>query len=306
MTLEVGPGGSRGKVPEDPRCAAISRAAGEPMAGTAPPADVWVAVEHPEGWGDAPLARSEHGVRVVMARSPRPPATTTAPGTVAHRPHQGARVWVGYVARDPVLRVGHVDSPADVAGWDLAAVAAGALRDWGERDPDPLLLVWANGRRGRCCGHDAGRLADALWRGPHGDRVLTCTHLGGHRFAPTALLLPHGALHGRLDEESATDLIRGAAQGHMRYDTLRGFSQLPPAAQVADAHARATHRHHGSAALQVDLITGSEPGHLMARAHIPAEHSSPAVESIVLSRTSGPVILGCGRSPEQTTRWSIT
>ena len=149
------------------------------------------------------------------------------------------------------------------------------MRLWGELDPDPLLLVCANGRRDRCCGHSGGRLADTLWRGAHRDRVLTCTHLGGHRFAPTALLLPAGALHGRLDEESGTDLLAGAAQGRMRYDTLRGFSQLAPAAQVADVHARARHGYLGTTALQIDLVPGPGPEHQQARAHIPDTHRPP-------------------------------
>ena len=305
MTFVAGPGRVGEQGPDAPRCAEMSRSAAEPMAGTAPTANVWVAVEHPDGWADAPLARSEHGVRVVMARSRRPEAA--APGTSPdpHLARRGVRVWVCYVAADPVLRVGRVDSPADVAGWDLAAVADGAMRLWGELDPDPLLLVCANGRRDRCCGHSGGRLADTLWRGAHRDRVLTCTHLGGHRFAPTALLLPAGALHGRLDEESGTDLLAGAAQGRMRYDTLRGFSQLAPAAQVADVHARARHGYLGTTALQIDLVPGPGPEQQQARAHIPDTHRPPIIESFALTRTSSPTILGCGRAPEQTTRWNI-
>ncbi len=54
-----------------PPCSALARAAHEPMPGTAPEADVWIAVEHPAGWGEASLARSAAGVRVIMARGPR-------------------------------------------------------------------------------------------------------------------------------------------------------------------------------------------------------------------------------------------
>ena len=247
-----------GPDPGGPRCSEVSRQAAEPMAGTAPRADVWVAVEHPPGWGDADLTRSGHGVRVLMVRGPRARPDSAAPSASAsaspspsvsasaspspsgspsaspslsgspsappsesgtevdmlRTPDAGVRVWVGYATRTPTLRLGRVDRPDVVAGWDLADIAAGALRDWGRADPDPLLLVCANGRRDRCCGHSGGRLADALWRGPYTDRVLTCTHLGGHRFAPTALLLPIGALHGRLDEDAAAGLLTAATGGH--------------------------------------------------------------------------------------------
>ena len=135
-------------------------------------------------------------------------------GTVARRGVAGVRVWVGYATRtpDPAGRASSTGPTSSPAGtWPTSP--PGSLREWGRPDPDPLLLVCANGRRDRCCGHAGGRLADALWRGPHADRVLTCTHLGGHRFAPTALLLPVGALHGRLDEQARGRPAHGCRGG---------------------------------------------------------------------------------------------
>ncbi len=244
------------------------------MVGTAPRADVWVAVEHPSGWGEAPLARAGNGVRVVMARGPRTGGPEDA-GAGGH-PASG-RVWVAYATGTPVLRVGTVDQPEEVAAWDLAAVAAGSLRDWGTVASDPLLLVCANGRRDRCCGHTGGRLADELWSGPHRDRVLTCTHLGGHRFAPTALLLPFGALHGRLDAPTAARLLADADAGRMRAVTLRGMSTLAEPAQVAEAHVRAATGYAGLA----PLAGGRGAG----RARPPARPGP----------TPSPCVRGCGR-----------
>jgi hypothetical protein len=217
-------------------------------------------------------------------------------------PDAGVRVWVGYATRTPTLRLGRVDRPDVVAGWDLADIAAGALRDWGRADPDPLLLVCANGRRDRCCGHSGGRLADALWRGPYADRVLTCTHLGGHRFAPTALLLPIGALHGRLDEDAAAGLLTAATGGHMDASTLRGLSTLDPAAQVAEVHARAVTGYGGLTPLHVELTASGDPDHVDAT--VRGWNDGDSLEFDVL-RTSGPALLSCGREPEATTRWSV-
>jgi hypothetical protein len=217
----------------------------------------------------------------------------------------GVRVWVGYAAQTPTLRVGRIERPDVVADWDLSDIAAGSLRDWGRSDPDPLLLVCANGRRDRCCGHSGGRLADALWRGPHAERVLTCTHLGGHRFAPTALLLPIGALHGRLDEDAAADLLTAATGGHMDAGTLRGLSTLDPAAQVAEVHARAVTGYGGLAPLQVELTAPHDPDRIGAtvRGWDPQVWQQPLEFGLV--RTSGPALLSCGREPERTTHWSI-
>ena len=204
-----------------------------------------------------------------------------------------------------MLRVGGVDHPDAVAGWDLSAIAAGSLRDWGARDPDPLLLVCANGRRDRCCGHSGGRLADALWRGPLADRVLTCTHLGGHRFAPTALLLPIGALHGRLDEPGAARLLTDATLGDMARHTLRGHSTLDQPAQVAEVHARTITGHSGLAPLQVELTASDDPDRMGAT--VRGWGTSRALESLEfeLVRTSSSALLSCGREPEATTHWSV-
>ena len=287
----VGPGGAR--------CSDLSRESGEPMAGTAPRADVWVAVEHAPGWGDADLTRSGHGVRVLMVRGRRARPDSAASSAA------GVRVWVGYATQTPSLRVGRIDRPDVVARWDLADIAAGSLRDWGRADPDPLLLVCANGRRDRCCGHAGGRLADSLWRGPHADRVLTCTHLGGHRFAPTALLLPIGALHGRLDEDAAAGLLTAAAEGHTDPDTLRGHSVLEQPAQVAEIHARGVTGYDGLAPLQVELTASDDPDRWGATVRGWNDHDAQEALRFDVGRTRSPALLSCGREPEPTTNWSI-
>lgn len=304
--------------PGAPRCSEVSRASGEPMVGTAPRADVWVAVEHPLGWGDADLARSGHGVRVLLVRGPRPAGSShESPPTPAGT---GVRVWVAHSTGAPVLRVGLVDRPDEVAGWDLADIAAGSMREWGDPDPDPLMLVCANGRRDRCCGHEGGRLAEVLWRGPLRERVLTSTHLGGHRFAPTALLLPVGALHGRLDGSSATSLLADAAHGRMRAGTLRGFSTLDPPAQVAEAHVRTVTGYQGLDPLEVELVGGEASDEISAEVQAPAgsgprssfqDSTSTSIQPadpartvrVRLTRTTGQSLMACGRHPEPSTHW---
>jgi hypothetical protein len=205
-----------------------------------------------------------------------------------------------------VLRRGTVDEPRAVAGWDLAEVAAGSLRDWGVAEPEPMLVVCANGRRDRCCGHTGGRLADELWRGEHRARVLTSTHLGGHRFAPTALLLPTGALHGRLDPAGAAALIVGARAGRMPAGTLRGFSTLSEPAQVAEARARLVSGHTGAAPLPVELHPGPDADRATAQVRVPAgaAHAGSVLE-IALRRTAVTGLRSCGRAPESAMRWTL-
>jgi hypothetical protein len=264
------------------------------MAGTAPRADVWVVVEHPGGWGDAPLARSGHGTRVLMARASRE-ATAAADGRT--------RVWVAHCAPPlgPMLRVAVVDDPGQVAGWDLAGLAAGSHRQWGEPDQEPLLLVCANGRRDRCCGHAGGRLADRLWTLPDAGRVLTSTHLGGHRFAPTALLLPWGQLHGRLDEGSAAALVPAARQGWTASASLRGASTLDPPAQVAEVRARQVTGYRGMRPLAVTLVGDPTGDHLDAHVTLP----QGSVLDVGLARVTRALAVSCGQPPRQTEHWVV-
>lgn len=270
------------------RCSDAARSAGEPMPGSAPHAQAWIAVEHPGAWGDAPLARSEHGVRVVMVRGER---DRTGP----------PRVWVTGAGATPTLRQGTVSDPADVADWDLADVAAGSLLHWGRPDPEPLLLVCANGRRDRCCGHDGGRLADKLRTGRWGARILTSTHLGGHRFAPTALLLPWGLLHGRLDPTTAEDLLGMAVRGRTPIASLRGFSVHAEPAQVAEAWARQRTGYAGLAPLPVDVRPDADADHARAAVTLP----DGTTQEVALVRLRRPTLASCGRAPETTARWQV-
>ena len=94
----------------------------------------------------------------------------------------------------------------------------------------PGLVVCANSARDLCCGLDGRALVQLL----DDDRVWECSHLGGHRFAPTALLVGEGLVYGRLDAAAARALLDdGPTSQTAAY--LRGRSGLAPAAQAAEA-----------------------------------------------------------------------
>lgn len=273
----------------DAWCSVASAWSGEPMAGTAPRADIWVVVEQSHGWGAASLARAEHGVRVVMARPLR-----------GH--HHPPRAWIAWsAASTPLLRRAPLEDPVEVAGWDLADVARGAFDDWGEPVTDPLLLVCTNGRRDRCCGHIGGRVARELAETPDADFILRSTHLGGHRFAPTALLLPWGVLHGRLTTDEALQLLVSARSGRSIAPTLRGYSTLPAPGQVAEAHARVITGYDGLTACAVSL--SPEPSGDRARAEVDV----PGVGAVAveLRREIADVLPSCGKHVEATPRWVV-
>ena len=77
-------------------------------------------------------------------------------------------------------------------------------------------------------------------------RVWESSHTGGHRFAPTGVLLPFGATLARLDADLCAAVLGAAEAGHLPARLL-GPGPRPraqrtgPAAQAAESWVRAEH-----------------------------------------------------------------
>ena len=211
------------------RCSEGARS--EPLAGTAPLARWWWLIEVPGPWGRkaiedcrVPAVRSlvssdERRVLLVRQRGRHPAADPDAP----------LRVWfAGALPGDPPPRLAMVRDHAELLTWP----ASGPPLDRAQADPHaPRLVVCANSARDLCCGLDGRALVQAL----DDDRAWECSHLGGHRFAPTALLVGHGLVYGRLDVDTARALMDVGPTPETAA-CLRGRSALSPVAQAAEAY----------------------------------------------------------------------
>ena len=235
------------------RCSTLARAAGEPLAGSAPRARAWLVLEQPGPYGFSALTTSHlpEPVRAVLGALPKDSGTTVV---LARRVGRHAddhvvtgprRFWFAHVSPGGVrMRSGLIDD-AELLRPDLAdvltAASRGELPPWGTRGTDPLLLVCTNARRDICCALEGRPVAESLAADPaYAARVLEVSHLGGHRFAPTALLLPSGHAFGRLDAASARAVLDGATDGEMGAPAHhRGRTSLPQPAQAAETAVRA-------------------------------------------------------------------
>lgn len=243
-------------------CSAASRDLGEPLAGTAPVAAWWLVLEQPGPWGAKALTQSHldpalgaeldtaagrHGGRVALVRRPRRHPDTRNPAShrvwlAATRPGS-TRLLGGWVEDVSMLR--HVNWSALGDGAEggssglagqlhtVAAEAGLSLRP----ETEPLLLVCTNGRRDACCAVQGRQLIHDV-RDDLLGRVWETTHLGGHRFAPTAVLLPHGVVYGRLDDKAALQLVESARAGRFHGDHYRGRSTFSRPGQAAEAAVR--------------------------------------------------------------------
>jgi hypothetical protein len=236
-----------------PGCSDQSTAAGEQLAGSAPQSVAWVALEQNGPWGakaftashlDPDLGRAvesaaaDHGVRPALIRRPGPHPDRIQGGDSPRR------VLVAHTRPGSTwLLDGMVDSPARLLDLDWDALARGdadAVRrslPGVTRADEPHLLVCTNGRRDVCCAVK-GRPVALGAAAAHPDRVWEVTHTSGHRFAPTAVLLPAGTLHGRLDVAAADMLLRAAARGETVLPGSRGRSTWAPPAQAAELAVR--------------------------------------------------------------------
>lgn len=218
------------------RCAVFARAVDEPQAGTAPVAQRWACLEHRGAW---PRDVAHHGDPAVVEFAARAGAAgfrvqlIRRPGR--HASHGSTRLFL----TDTTPPGAHTTM---LTLDDTSALASVPLPGPGAPLPgrvvvDPLLLVCTHGRRDRCCALDGRALVSALVDAGEPD-VWESSHLGGHRFAPTALVLPTGYLYGRLDVASAVAARKAAGLGEVETGLCRGRATWSPRGQVAELAVR--------------------------------------------------------------------
>ena len=200
-------------------CSAISRAVGEPLLGTAPTASQWLLVEHLGPWE-----------RDAVETLPEPARSRVADWMAAGN----RRVQlIRRPSRQP-SGVGHLVALADIATGRLTGTRARSLETLDIPADGVVLgdtvLVCVHGRRDRCCAEHGRAVADTLAMALP-EIVWETTHLGGHRFAATAAVLPTGRVLGRLRPDTVLDTVEAARAGEPT-DHDRGQAGISEREQV--------------------------------------------------------------------------
>jgi hypothetical protein len=262
------------------RCATVSRSLDEPLSGTAPTATTWLLLEQPGPWGVEALTSSHldralghalkraadgTGVRIALIRRPGRHAD---PGAPSERQVYAAHTVPGRVW----LRTATVRDPRRLLGLDLAALGAGDHGTFdtalGGRPHDrgPLALVCTNGKRDRCCALLGRPLAAELTAsGVPG--VWEVTHLGGHRFSPTVLVLPYGYSYGRAEAHAVKEVLHGVQEGRIVVQGCRGSSAWDRPGQAAELAVRSAACEYAADALSVVRSEGEAPRWEVTVAH---------------------------------------
>lgn len=266
-------------------CTTVSRDLDEPMAGTAATATTWLLLEQPGPWGAKALTSSHldptlgraleaaaqgTGVRVALIRRPGPHADLgTAPQRQVYAAHTvPGRVW---------LRSATTDDPGRLLDIDLAALGRGDHHTFDTalhgtpHTGDPLALVCTNGKRDRCCAL-LGRPLAAELSASGVDGVWEVTHLGGHRFSPTVLVLPYGYAYGRAQAHAVKEVLHGAQEGRVVVEGCRGNSAWERPGQAAELAVRTATGEYAAEALTVVLTRGEAPRWEVTVAHVDGRH----------------------------------
>jgi len=140
--------------------------------------------------------------------------------------------------------------PATDAAGTLAALSAAVSGDAAALDGVPArrvadgdgagrqVLVCTHGVRDTCCGAQGTRLAAALPGLGAGVRSWRTSHTGGHRFAPTALVLPEGTAWAYLDIDTLVGVVDRTLDPRVAQRHYRGCTGLDgPEVQAADGAA---------------------------------------------------------------------
>ncbi|WP_326596158.1 sucrase ferredoxin [Streptomyces sp. NBC_01803] len=251
-------------------CAIISRARAEPLAGTATTARTWLLIEQPGPWGGKALTESRldpglgraleaaaegagTGVRVALIRRPRRDGERAA---------TRRRVWLAHTSPGaPWIRtteLGDDRAARDLLGLDFPRLGAGHHDGlWEPHRGGPLTLVCTNGKRDRCCAV-LGRPLAAEIAAAGGAEVWEITHIGGHRFSPTLLTLPHGYAYGRMTAIAVKGVLAALQDGRVVTEHCRGRSTWDRPGQAAELAVRELTGEEAADALTVE--TGPRHG----------------------------------------------
>jgi hypothetical protein len=206
------------------------------------------------------------GVRIALIRRPGRHAD-------CHEARE-RHVYVAHTVPGNVwLRTAMTAEPERLLDLDFAALGMGnhhtfdiALRGR-PHTGDPLALVCTNGKRDRCCAL-LGRPLAAELAASGVEGVWEVTHLGGHRFSPTLLVLPTGYAYGRAEAHHVKEVLQGVREGRVVTEGCRGSSAWDRPGQAAELAVRTAIHEDAAEALTVVASEGAAPRWEVTVAHV--------------------------------------
>ncbi len=233
------------------RCSAASLAATEPIEGTASTVRTFLLLESQGPWGvhalrEGRLDPEVAGRLVDLERAGVRPLLIRRPG---RRSRRGAAQLFAAHAPSTLLQGVELGDARELLDLDLTRLDS--TGDAGlDPHPGPLFLTCTHGRHDACCA-ELGRPLAAALAAVAPEETWEVSHIGGDRFAPNVLVLPHGLYYGRLLPAEASGFVATHHEGRLDLEHLRGRSSYPFAVQAAEIHLRRRLDLHGVDAVRL-------------------------------------------------------
>ena len=219
-----------------PRCSAWARTTGVDPIGTAGCYRGFVLVQQPLPWPRDVSEIERHSGLSTLARN-------LGVLLQAVLPVGGEPLLTLYLAPESEMGFSGFVRREGPIGTDPAATFEYLLSDGNWRAPTPDaapirdILICTHGRRDVCCGGLGTSLALGLahTQFPSGTRQWRTSHTGGHRFAPTFIVLPEGTLWSYADAKLVEQVVWRQGDPATVADRYRGCSGLvSPAIQALE------------------------------------------------------------------------
>ncbi|WP_083317048.1 sucrase ferredoxin [Corynebacterium sp. HMSC071B10] len=211
----------------------------ESLPGTAKPGSTYVLFEWPHAWTHDVLDGGTLGEELTEKLKAHLAAYDASLLLIRHPTREGRQIEDHHVylvfAEEGATEVMHIDAPEELLGLDLSGPGK---NEGAVARTKPLLLVCTHAKRDRCCAVKGRSLVNKLVEkypfGQGNDVVWETSHIKGHRFAPTMLLLPWAYSFGRMTFEATDAMLDAALRGEYFVPGNRGRGTLSAPAQAAE------------------------------------------------------------------------
>ena len=220
------------------RCAVSARVRGESLHASAVRYRRFLLLEVPGPWGASAFDEKHMDPEVARELSARAAAADVhvllirRPGrhpSAAKGAKQRVMAWAFADTTTERVLWGAWRTPEDLLSLDLTADIPGECNAVG---PQRLALVCTNGKRDQCCALRGRPVAATIAADTDWD-TWECSHLGGHRFAATMMLLPTGDMYGWLDQDTSREVLERFDAGEFALSHYRGRAGQSEPVQAA-------------------------------------------------------------------------